>query len=105
MSETTMYFRVRSIFKNGAQTTLTLNPVEWLRGDPDTADADGTFHEWHDAEPTDDGAEPYEPGGKTTELRFEGDHPAEVGDFLTLTVVPTEHSWPALEEADKGESR
>ena len=74
-----MHFRVRSTFRNGTQTTLTLDPVEWNRdSETETIDVDGEkVPAWELVDPSTPGAEPYEPGGKTTELRFDGHYPAE----------------------------
>ncbi len=91
--KTTLYFRVRSVFRNGTQTTLTLDPVKWFR-DSDTKtipdDEGGTIPAWEECAPTDHGAEADLPGGKTTELRFDGDRFYEPGEYLTLTVELTD---------------
>lgn len=88
-----LHFRVRNVMLTQSQTQLTLDPVEWIV--PIKTDDEGNETEWRDATgPDEDNAEPFEPGGKTTELRLDGIHDDfRPDDFLTITVEPTVHNW------------
>lgn len=89
-----MHFRVQSVLLSNDRSALTLSPVEWSRGVGEP-DAEGVYEEWESADPMSEGAEPFEPGGKMTEIRVEGATEWKPGDFLTLTLVSTDHAWSA----------
>ena len=88
-----MYFRIRSVFENSTQTTLTLDPVRWFKDHPTETETIGeeTFPTPVESDPSDPAAQPFDTGGKTTELRFDGHHPGRVGGYLTVTVEAVEY--------------
>lgn len=91
-----MHYQVQSVLLSANKTVaVTMFPVEWVLPDPTAGvDNQGFPNGWVDAEPSDEGAEPFEPGGKMTELRFTTEDPMFLPDeFVTLTVERTEHGW------------
>lgn len=95
------HFRVQSVLLSANQAALTLSPVEWTLPDPAAGmDDEGFPKSWIDAEPEDEGAEPFEPGGSKTELRFAASdfafdpEAAFMPDqFVSITIEPTTHTW------------
>lgn len=91
------HYRVQSVLLSGKTVGVTLNPVEWVVADPEAGvDDDDVPNGWLDAEPSDEGAEPFEPGGSKTELRFvldAGESHFLPDEFVTLTIEHTEHTW------------
>ena len=91
------HYRVQSVLLSANKTVaVTMSPVEWVLPDPSAgSDDEGFPNGWVDAEPSAEGAEPFEPGGKMTELRFttEDDQMFLPAEFVTLTVERTEHEW------------
>jgi hypothetical protein len=88
-----MHYRVQTILLSRERSAVTLSPVEWVRPDGPAVDEDGSPVNWKNCEPNEPEAEPFEPGGKMTELRIEGSVGWEPDDFVTVTVESTEHHW------------
>lgn len=92
---TTQHFVVRSVLlsENGG-AALTLEPVSWWREDPDNLVDDSEGNMVPDLVLADDdpctASEVSKIGGKMTELRFEVDPGQRPGDYVTVTVAPTD---------------
>jgi hypothetical protein len=94
------HFRVRTIVQTRDRINATLDPVEWTRRtDPRTSD-DPDDWTWEPCEPDDPDAEPFEPGGKTTEVRFERSAPDALDlapdDYVTMTLDHTNRGAAAI---------
>lgn len=90
------HYRVQSVLLSSNKTVaVTMSPVEWVVPDPQAGtDEEGSPLAWVDAEPEDEGAEPYEAGGAKTELRFTTSEQMLLPDeFVTLTIERTTHNW------------
>lgn len=86
-------FRVRSVLLSRNSSAVTLEPVQWIRDDPSgkTEEIDGeTVPASVDCEPADEGAEPFDLGGKMTELRFESEVELKPDDYVTVSLEKIE---------------
>jgi len=89
-----LHFKIRSVLLSTGSSAVTLEPVEWSRKVDPAIDSD--MADWEDCLPGDERAEPFEPGGKLTELRFDSQVDWRPGEYISLTAEPTAHDWSPI---------